>query len=181
MAEIRSTRLKRNNLKSQFMNAIEDPKSEHKNFVDEIVDNQKQLESTPVEQTVSEDEVETTVVEQPEDSEEIYQSRHYTLGTDTRKRLRVQARLARMTIQAYSDEAFKEFFSRQDPDRTKASEDEYEAFRHYEEKIGRREHYTIRVSEKKLEQLEYWSCFYAVALSTLVDYVLNKYMDGHEK
>lgn len=166
----------RSRLQEQYQEMIEEQNTSNPNFVDEIV---AQESSSHPEQTEKRSEPLSDVTftdSKPKEPEVHYLARSYTLQTETKQKLRIRVRTERTSIKDYINKCLQKFFETQDYSRQKATPEEYKKFQDYEESLGKKEYRGILLTEENVKKLDYWSSFYAIPKSVLMNYILEMFL-----
>lgn len=165
----------RSRLQEQYQEMIEEQNSSaaNQNFVDDVVSREESVQSEEKQLSSS---VELPHSSRQKEPEIHYLARSYTLQTETKQKLRIRVRTERTSIKDYINKCLQKFFETQDYSRRKATPEEYKKFQDYEESLGKKEYRGILLTEENVQKLDYWSSFYAIPKSVLMNYILEMFL-----
>lgn len=165
----------RSRLQEQYQEMIEEQNSSaaNQNFVDDVVSREESVQSEEKQLSSS---VKSPQSSRQEETEIHYLARSYTLQTETKQKLRIRVRTERTSIKDYINKCLQKFFETQDYSRQKATPEEYKKFQDYEESLGKKEYRGILLTEENVQKLDYWSSFYAIPKSVLMNYILEMFL-----
>lgn len=165
----------RSRLQEQYQEMIEEQNSSaaNQNFVDDVVSREESVQSEEKQLSSS---VKLPQSSRQEETEIHYLARSYTLQTETKQKLRIRVRTERTSIKDYINKCLQKFFETQDYSRQKATPEEYKKFQDYEESLGKKEYRGILLTEENVQKLDYWSSFYAIPKSVLMNYILEMFL-----
>lgn len=165
----------RSRLQEQYQEMIEEQNSSaaNQNFVDDVVSREESVQSEEKQLSSS---VKLPQSSRQEETEIHYLARSYTLQTETKQKLRIRVRTERTSIKDYINKCLQKFFETQDYSRQKATPEEYKKFQDYEESLGKKEYRGILLTEENVKKLDYWSSFYAIPKSVLMNYILEMFL-----
>lgn len=159
-------------LQEQYQEMIEEQNTSRQNFVDDVVSREDSAKNVSGDNLPAND---TPDSKEPE-QEVRYINRSYTLEIKTKQKLRIRVRTEHTSIKEYINSCLEKFFHTQDYSRRSATPEEYQKLQEYEDSLGKKELRVISMTEENIKNLDYWSGFYAVPKSVMMNYILEKFL-----
>ena len=159
-------------LQEQYQEMIEEQNTSRQNFVDYVVSREDSAKNVSGDNLPTND---TPDSKEPE-QEVRYINRSYTLDIKTKQKLRIRVRTEHTSIKEYINNCLEKFFHTQDYSRRSATPEEYQKLQNYEDSLGKKELRVISMTEENIKNLDYWSGFYAVPKSVMMNYILEMFL-----